>query len=224
MNVDVSELRHAERFVVVEPLSGTYGPTPVTIMNLSTTGAQIEHPHPLRVGTRGKLAFTRGDIATTIQGTTMWSRLSKHADASGRYLYTSGIRVDSGNQDLAIALNGLFKRGVAKRDPESLERKRHKLLERLSERSRMQMRLNAPTVTISQDEILLVQQARERLLANAEEATKWYNRARYVITQGGETTLPESVRGREDVLAVWEYLERSVDVMKIAAVFDRGRA
>lgn len=220
---DISELRGAERFVISEPLSGAYGSGNVNIINLSTIGAQIEHPQPLRVGTRARLSFTRDDVSAAVQGITMWSHLSTTADAAGKYVYVSGVRVESGNQELAIALNQLFKRGVIRRDRESLERKRKRMLERLSEKSRPMIKHLPTTIDVPPSQLLLVQHARERLLANPEEALKWYNRARYVITTGTEVTIPEAVRGREDVLAVWEYLDRSVDLHVIAAAFDRLR-
>ena len=220
---DIADLRGAERFVIAEPLSGAYGPANVNIVNLSTIGAQIEHPQPLRVGTRARLSFSRGDIAAAVQGVTMWSHLSTTADASGKYMYCSGVRVESGNQELAIALNQLFKRGFVRRDRESLERKRKRMLERLSEKSRQVIKQLPTTIEVSSSQLLLVQHARERLLSNPEEGKKWYNRARYVITTGAEVTIPEAARGREDVLAVWEYLDRSIDLSVVAAAFDRLR-
>ena len=223
MTPEISDLRGAERFVIVDPLAGTFGPVNVKIIDVSTIGAQIEHPQPLRMGTRARLSFTRGDISATVQGVTMWSHLSTTADANGKYMYVSGVRVESGNQELAIALNQLFKRGIVRRDRESLERKRKRILERLSEKSRQVIKQLPTTIEVPSAQLLLVQHARERLLSNPEEGMKWYNRARYVITTGTEVTIPEAVRGREDVLAVWEYLDRSLDLTVIAAAFERLR-
>src|SRR5688572_22657834 len=116
---NVAETRSAERFILDDPLPGTYGPAVVRIVNLSTTGAQVEHPQPLRVGTPGRLAFDVSEVSAAVQGVTMWSRLSRTADQNGKYLYCSGIRVESGNQELAIALNQLYKRGIVRRDHEA---------------------------------------------------------------------------------------------------------
>ena len=45
-----------------------------------------------------------------------------------------------------------------------------------------------------------------------EDAVKWYNRARVTATEE-QLRIAESGRpNREDVLAVWEYLDRSVDL------------
>lgn len=220
----IEELRRAARFSITQPIAGTFGPADVTIIDLSITGAQIEHPQALRVGTRGRLAVTRGEASVTVPAIVVWSRLSKSANKAGRYLYLSGIRVEANHQELAIALNALFKQGVARKDLESLDKKRKRLLERLSARSRPGPRVVTMTSSFSADQLLLVQHARERLLANPEEASKWYNRARYAITHGSDSTIPEAMRNREDVLAVWEYLERSIDVTTVAAVFEKLRS
>ncbi|MGZ5474839.1 MAG: hypothetical protein ACXWG4_12855, partial [Thermoanaerobaculia bacterium] len=72
-------------------------------------------------------------------------------------------------------------------------------------------------------QLLLVQHARERLLADPDEAQKWYHRAKYAITHGASNIEIESIRNREEVLAVWEYLERSIDIQTISRAFDRMR-
>ena len=59
-------------------------------------------------------------------------------------------------------------------------------------------------------------------MANPDEAKIWYDRARYSIVETGVAVAAE-IRGREDVLAVWEYLERSLPLSTIAAAFDRKR-
>ncbi len=220
----VEELRSAARFSITRPIAGTFGPADVTIIDLSITGAKIEHPQALRVGTRARLAVVHGDASATVPAIVVWSHLSKSANSAGKYLYVTGIRVEAFQQELAIALNALFKQGIARKDLESLEKKRIRLLERLSARARPGLRIITMTSSVSADQVLLVQHARERLLANPEEASKWYNRARYAITHGRDSTIPEAMRNREDVLAVWEYLERSIDVTTVAAVFEKLRS
>ena len=42
--MNVEELRGAERFTAVQPLSATFSGIPISIVNLSTVGAQIAHP------------------------------------------------------------------------------------------------------------------------------------------------------------------------------------
>jgi hypothetical protein len=172
------------------------------------------HAQPLRLGTKGRFWFRRGGVQVAVQALLIWSHLSRTPNSEGKYLYQSGLRIDDG-ADFVSALRSLLDHGAVRRDLDSLERKRRRLLEK--ERELHQK----PTVKVIQHEVsaeqvLLVQHARERLRANPEEATKWFNRAKFV-PEGA----PEHIPHREDVLAVWEYLERTVDLATIIKVFER---
>ena len=221
--MDVRELRAAERFAAVEPLAAMFAGYGITVVNLSTIGAQVEHSFPIRLGAVGRFTFQRGEAKIDAQAFLIWSRLSKNPAVQGT-LYRSGLRIESGNVEFAIALHTLIKTGAARREPDTLERKRRRLLERMAEKNRGGLRTTVNTgPEIPQDQVLLVQHARERLLAEPEEAKKWYHRAKYAITHGATNIEIESIRNREEVLAVWEYLERSLDIPTIAQVFERLR-
>lgn len=222
--MNVEELRAAERFIASEPLPATFAAYPIAIVNLSTIGALVEHPAPIRLGTVGRFMIRRGEIAIDVKGFLIWSRLSKTPGVNGAQLYRSGLRIESGNAEYALALHMLIKSGAMKRETDTLERKRRRLVERMAEKNRSGVRsLTSSTDDIPADQMLLVQHARERLLANPEEAQKWYHRAKYAITHGATNIEIESIRNREDVLAVWEYLERSIDIPTISRAFDRMR-
>lgn len=223
--MNVEELRAAERFAAAAPISATFAAYPVTIVNLSTIGAQIEHAGPIRLGTVGRFMLRLGDVAFDVKGFLTWSRLSKTPSESGQHLYRSGLRIESGNAEYALALHLLIKAGSMRREPDTLERKRRRLVERMAEKNRGGVRMMhfGSADDVPADQLLLVQHARERLLSNPEEAQKWYHRAKYAITHGASNIEIESVRNREDVLAVWEYLERSIDIQTIARAFDKMR-
>ena len=61
--------------------------------------------------------------------------------------------------------------------------------------------------------------ARERLATHPDEALKWYNRARYAL-DAEDSPIASEIRHRHDVLAVWEYLERTLPLAKIVRVFE----
>ena len=86
------------------------------------------------------------------------------------------------------------------------------------------MKFLRPDIEIPVDTQLLIEHARKQLLADPMEAQRWYQRAKYAITHGTENIAGDAIRNREDVLAVWEYLERSVDISTIALVFERARS
>ena len=212
--MDIAEQRTNERYIAVEPIDGSFGAASITVLNLAEAGAQVAHAQPLRLGTKGRLWFRRGGIQVAVQALLIWSHLSKTPNSEGKYLYQSGLRIDEGG-DFASALRSLLDSGAVQRDRDSLDRKRRRLIEK--ERELQQK----PTMKVIQHElsaeqVLLVQHARERLRANPEEATKWFNRAKFA-PEGA----PENIPHREEVLAVWEYLERTVDLATILKVFER---
>jgi hypothetical protein len=216
----VKDHRAADRFIVIEPLPGSFGGAAVTILNMAHQGVQIEHAQPLRLSTKARLWFKHGAVAASVQGTVLWSHLSRTPNEQGKLLYRSGVRIDEDMKPFRDAMEKLATNGLIRLDVESLERKRRRIEE--LERART----GAPTVTlmrgveatIPSDQVLLIQQARERLQANPDEALKWYNRAKFSTTD--ETILHH----REDVLAVWEYLDRSVDLATILRVIDGVKA
>ena len=222
MTPDIRDQRAIERFVVVEPLLGSFGAAAITILDIAEQGAQIAHAQPLRLAARGRLWFKRGDISASVHALVIWSRLSDKPNDEGKLLYRSGLRVEDSQETFAPAIQALADHVVIKRDTESLERKRRKFVEREQEKTSKPSIKIVKTDDVSPDQALLIQHARERLQNDPDEARKWYNRARYAIVESS-APIAADIRNREDVLAVWEYLERSVDVTTIATVFEKLR-
>jgi hypothetical protein len=132
MTIEIIELRKGDRFLATEPVSGTFGPAEVVVIDLSLGGAKLSHPQPLRIGTRGKIAFKRGDITATAQAIVIWSHLSP----SGRGMsYISGLKLESVEPQYAMALNALLRAGVLRKETDSLEKKRDQLMEREKKRN-----------------------------------------------------------------------------------------
>ena len=200
---------------------GSFGAAGISVLDIAEQGAQIEHSQPLRLGSRGRLWFKRGDVSASIHAMVIWSRLSEKPNDDGKLLYRSGVRLDEG-ESFAKAIQTLGEHGVIRRDTESLERKRRKFVERENEKTVRPMVKMIRGEDVPSDQALLVQHARERLQNDPEEARKWYNRARYAIVESAVPIAAE-IRSREDVLAVWEYLERSVPLSTIVRVFERGK-
>ena len=220
MSPDIKDLRAIERYVVAEPLVGSFGAAAISVVDIAEQGAQIVHPQPLRLGSRARLWFKRGDVAASVHAIVIWSRVSQKPNDEGRLLYHSGLRIDDQAESFASAIQALADQNVIRRDTASLDRKRRKLIDREQERSGKPSVKILKTEEVPSDQALLVQHARERLLADPDEARKWYNRARYAIVESSAPIAAE-IRAREDVLAVWEYLERSVPLSTIVRLFDK---
>lgn len=219
-----NDVRAAERFRTAEELPGSFGSASVALLDVSACGAQIEHSQPLRLGTRGRFWFRRGQVGASVQALTVWSHLSRTPNAQGKYLYHSGLKLEAQNSDYERALQELLEHGVITPDRDSLERKRKRELERIAEaRTRPALKFLNPEIDVPPDQQLLIEHARKRLLSNPEEAQRWHQRAKYAITEGTANIATDSIRDRQDVLAIWEYLERSVEISTIIAVFEKLR-
>lgn len=131
MNQEIVDLRKGDRFVVLEPVTGTFGPADVGVLNLSLSGMQISHPQPLRIGTRGRLSFKRGDVTVAVQAHVVWSHLQKAPN--GALSYISGMKLDSIEAQYAAAINTLLRGGVLRHDVDSMDRKRRRIAEREQE-------------------------------------------------------------------------------------------
>jgi hypothetical protein len=217
---DVRDLRETERFIASRPIAGRFGRIDVTIWDLAERGIQIEHAEPMKIATTGLVAFKLDEMTVTIPGIVIWSRLSQTPDETGRLLYRSGIRLEANIDLVASAINRLAGSGRIARDTASLDRKRKKLQKREQElRARPVTQILHTTRETPPDLVLLVQHARDRLRENPDEATKWYNRARFSVPEDSFSHVPH----REELLAVWEYLERSVEIQTIVDIFASKR-
>jgi hypothetical protein len=210
MTIEVKELRSGQRYVLDAPVPASFGATEVHIVNISTGGLQIIHPLPQRIGSASRLVFRIGDIAIATNGRMLWSHLAKTPTTNGKLSYCSGIRVE--DPEFAAAVQSLIERGFIQLDSDSLDRKRKRLIEKERERSDKHMLKALPTESIlSSEQLLLIQHARERLRGNPAEASRLYQQARTADAANGI---------REDAVAVWEYLERTIALPTIAKVFD----
>jgi hypothetical protein len=223
---NIKDLRIYSRFIVPEPIPGYFGGSELIICDLSMRGMQVEHSEPLKPGSKARVGFRAGDSTVTFRAIVAWSRLSKTANRYGKFLYRSGLRLEEDDPEFARAISTLVASGQIRPDDRSLERKRRKLTE-LSQPKPLSpfMKIIAPQrVQIADDQVLLVHQARERLRANPDEAMKWYNQAKYAMASTEAAPLADmNIPYREEVFAVWAYLEKSVDLVTVARAFEIKR-
>ncbi|HEX2833860.1 MAG TPA: PilZ domain-containing protein [Thermoanaerobaculia bacterium] len=137
MEIEVAEVRKNARFVLVQPLTGTFGPLEASILDVSIGGAKLEHAQSVRIGTAGKFSFKIGDVTALVQGKVIWSQM---IPTPAGLVYRTGIQLQP-DPTYALAVNSLFKSGMAVKDAESLERKKQRLIEREQERASKKMRM-----------------------------------------------------------------------------------
>lgn len=217
---DVKDARSCERFLIEPPIEGSFGGSVITIVDLAKLGLRTEHPSPVRPGTAGTVSFLIPGSEKPIQvrAEVVWSRLSQKPSPEGKLLYLSGLRLDADDESLSQAIQHLIRLENAHPDRESLERKRSK-----QEKAKVRHPKGTARVKvirqhrrIDEDTLLLVKQAWIYMKHNPVQAMKWYNRAKYSLKEKESPVLHH----KDDVLAIWEYLERMISLETIDWVLD----
>lgn len=148
----------------------------------------------------------------------VWCRLSPTASLGEKLHYLSGFRFDETSEALSRTIEHLVIVDKARKDHQSLEKKRSKLTKRSSKPSdgSPTMKVIRQHRRIDESTLLLVKQAWHYMKHNPVEANKWYNRAKYALKESDAPKL----HNRDDVLAIWEYLERSIPLEQIDWILD----
>ncbi|MGZ7032431.1 MAG: PilZ domain-containing protein [Thermoanaerobaculia bacterium] len=206
--------RSTARFVPERPFPAIFTilgvNTTVGIRDLSVNGAQIEHRQAIRPSTQGRLTILPDAIVPAI---VIWSQLAQ------TNTYHSGLRIDEQLDVVAAAIRDLLSRGLVTKGTDTLRKKQEAALEREKARVR-HLDLTPSQTGPTPEQIALIRHARERMLLHPEEAMKWYNRARVTASEDQVRMAGAGRVNREDVLAVWEYLERSIDLRFIVRALE----
>lgn len=199
-----AEQRIATRYVPLRQLGGIFGDTKFFIMQLSATGMRIRHNEPLMPGDEAKLSFAllKPARSVVVRAKVVWTSLAR----SGNDRFSiSGLRIIDHQDRVAAAIDSL--RAANELQPER----------------RANSRRATDTMSvlsgISDEEMALVTAAVQKFATDPVEASRWYSRARFALTdENVRRAAPDKPRDREEVLGIWEYLERQVEIEKIAGV------
>lgn len=210
----IEELRSTDRFYLSPALGGMFDGRPVQIENLSARGARIElETEPLR-GSMSMLTFRIESIDVAVSGEVMWTAV-KAITGSATRSYRAGVLVNEKPELMRLAIGHLCEIGRAALDTHSLRLK----LKVIRARAR-QLAPNQPAIDgIPAEQYLLIQGVREELRLNPEEAMHWYRRARMIINDPATRAAAPPIANHPDALAVWEYLDRSVDPSVVGKAF-----
>lgn len=215
----IEELRAADRFFVMPSMEARFGSETVRVENLSARGARIEIPTQPAVGASYPLGFRVPDSThdVVVSGTVVWTAVRSLSDG-GVASYRAGLLIGSKPEVMRLSIAQLCEAGRATLDTNSLGLKL-KIL-------RARARQFAPSIAsvessgIPAEQYLLIQGVREELRLNPDEAMHWYRRARIVISDPSTRTMAPAIADHPDALAVWEYLDRSVDPTIVGRAFD----
>jgi hypothetical protein len=213
----IEELRASDRFIVKPSLAGTYGQQKVEIDNLSARGARIATPEELPAGFCGELRFRiapeEGEVVITAR--VAWSGVKSVAEEPR---YRAGLAIAERPELLRLIIAQLCDRDQAALDTQSLRLKLKVLRARARQLAPAFGAIEASGIPAEQ--YLLIQGVREELRLNPEEAMHWYRRARITIADPAIREMAPPIANHPDALAVWEYLDRSVDPTIVGRAFE----
>jgi hypothetical protein len=208
---ELPDQRRALRYVPRRQIDGIFEDTKFTILQISTTGLRIRHREPLMPGSEAKVSFALIKPARSIvlRARVVWTSLAR----SGEERFSiSGLRVIEHAERLARAVDSLLM--THDLQPERRVRDR-----------RSDDALTTMLSGATDEEIALVTAAIQKFANDPSEASRWYARARFALSdEQVRRTAPPKPRDREEVLGIWEYLERQVDLEKVAGVVAWTRA
>jgi PilZ domain-containing protein len=215
----IEELRSADRFFVMPSLEATFGGAKAKIENLSARGAGIELPQQVARGSTHTLAFRvpSSDLDVSVPAHVCWTSL-KAISGGDQKVYRAGLQVTEKPEMVRLAIGLLCEAGRASLDTQSLVLKLKIMRARARQFAPSYKSIEASGVPAEQ--YLLIQGVREELRLNPEEAMHWYRRARLIINDPKTRAVTQMIADHPDALAVWEYLDRTIDPSMIGRVFN----
>ena len=212
----IEELRSTDRFYVVPSLEGKYGGHSVLIEDLSARGARIDTSEQLQEQTSTLvLQVPMTELEVSLNARMVWTAMKSISGGGKRY--RAGLSITDKPELLRLAIGTLCEQNRASLDTKSL-RLKLKIM-------RARARQFAPAVGdvetsgIPAEQYLLIQGVREELRLNPEEAFHWYRRARISIADPATRAVAPPIADHPDALAVWEYLDRSIDPTIVGRAF-----
>lgn len=211
----IEELRSSERFRVKPNLDARWNNESVAVEDLCAHGARIGSKSLLKAGTPGVLLFKLPSDSGGVEVKTnvVWSSV----EAIEPLKHRSGLTIAGKGEQVRLAIGRLCESGRATLDTQSLVLKLKIIRARARQLAPSYRDVDA--LGVPAEQYILVQCVREELRLNPEEAMHWYGRARVLIKDPQTKTSAPAIADHPDALAVWEYLDRSIDPSIIGRTF-----
>ena len=214
----IEELRSADRFILTPPLIGELGARSVSIHDISAHGARVEIESDVPRGSEDLLRFDlpSTEVTVEIKAVGMWSHV-KSIGSTDLPRYAAGLSISEKPAVMRMAIGRLCELNRASLDTRSLALK----LKILRARARQDAAgiVRPDPFGIPPEQFLLIQGVREELRLNPEEAIFWYRKARFDIADPLTRNVATPIADHPDALAVWEYLDRTIDPTIIGRSF-----
>jgi hypothetical protein len=168
------------------------------------------------VGTLG-FAIPDSQIDVSVKAEVRWTGIKSISTGTPRR-FRAGLLIGEKPELMRLAIGRLSELGWAALDAESLRLK----LKIIRARARQMAHTMAGLETsgIPAEQYLLIQGVREELRLNPDEAMHWYRRARLIINDPATRAAAPPIADHPDALAVWEYLDRSIDPSIVGRAFE----
>jgi hypothetical protein len=196
------EMRIAPRYVPRRQISGTFQHSRITLLQISTTGLRIRHDDALRPGDVARLTIALQRPARTfaMQARVVWTSIAQRGDAPSFCI--SGLRV--------VDLGPLQQVIHHLREAHDLQ----------PDESRRRTSQNPTALNgMTDEDVAEIIRTVRKFSSDPVEANRWYTRARFALADDTiRAAAPTRGRDREEVVGVWEYLERRHELAKVASV------
>lgn len=208
----IEELRASDRFTINPNLDARWNSERVSVEDLCARGARIGSTSKLNAGTAGVLHLTV-PVDVQVKTRVVWSSVK----AVDPLKHRAGLTVDGKGDQMRLAIGRLSEAGRAALDTQSLALK-VKII-RARARQMAPSHRDVEQSGVPAEQYILIQCVREELRLNPEEAIHWYRRARLLIKDPKTKSSAPAIADHPDALAVWEYLDRSIDPSIIGRTF-----
>ncbi|HXI13346.1 MAG TPA: SpoIIE family protein phosphatase [Thermoanaerobaculia bacterium] len=215
----IEEFRAIDRFRILEPMSGQFSPVgEVTFADISARGARISALAQPVVGSSGTLRFRvpKSTFDISVTATVVWSTV-RAIGMNNESQFSAGLRISEKPELMRGAIGHMCELNLATLDTSSLKLKLKIILARASKHSAEYQAIEASG--LPPDQFFLIESVREELRSNPQEAIHWHQKARAGATDDSVRRAAGPIADHREAMAVWEYLDRTIDPTIIARSF-----
>ncbi|HYI12260.1 MAG TPA: PilZ domain-containing protein [Thermoanaerobaculia bacterium] len=201
-----ADLRLGARYIPRRQIGGMFRNVKFTVVQLSNEGLRIKHAEKLNPGDEARLSFAiqNPPQSFVMKARVVWTSIAQRGDEPS--FYVSGISVIGNTDHLAKAAD-------------LLRKSRDLQLDEKDTRRRLPMNMPRPVSGLPDDDVVAIIQAVRKFASDPAEATRWYTRARFSVTdEDVRRDAPRGARDRDEIVGIWEYLQRRIDLKAVAGV------
>lgn len=216
----VRERRLSDRFLLEHALDGEYGEVgAVRVLDLASKGARFETANRVEIGQRGVFRFPIPKSAFEIRAVaeTVWCRL-RALWGPDEFRYHVGIRITERPELVRLAIGQLTELKLAVKDTHSL-----KLKLKIARAEEVGPAVEVDTLEDSlpgSEYFQLVQSVRTLLSIPTDDSRYWHDLAVATAATEDIRSMTGPITGKLEQVAVWEYLDRTIDPSIVALAFE----